>query len=282
MHFLSEYGLLFWNTHLHDTEREVSMKDQLLPYLTPPERGAAFLQVCDRTLDELTAANGIGTLAEKSIHAVLKRFYAGDPAYEEIRCCGFVADIRTPAGIIEIQTRSFYTMKRKLHAFLPECPVTIVYPVVYRKWLSWIDPENGAVSKPRRTSRTNYGFSVFPELYGIKDFLRHPNLSFRLALLDVEEYKMLDGYGPNRKIRASRNDGLPQALIAEVPLKSPESFSYFLPKQLPERFTAGDLAACAKVNRELASIALNILLHMDTVRRIGKTGKAYQYEKAEL
>ncbi len=256
------------------------MKDQLLPYLTTPERNAAFLQVSNQTLDEQTGANGIGTLAEKSIHAVLKRFYAGSPAFEEVRCHGYVADVRTKEGITEIQTRAFYSMKKKLHAFLTECPVTIVYPVTHRKWLSWITPETGAVSKPRRTNRTGYGFSIFPELYSIKDFLRHPNLSFRLALLDVEEYKMLDGYGPNRKIRATRNDGLPQALIAEVPLKSAESFSYFLPASLPERFSTAELAACAKIPPELASVALNVLLHMETVQRVGKIGHSYLYERS--
>ena len=61
----------------------------------------------------------------------------------EIPIENFVADIFTGQEIIEIQTRAFYKMRRKLDAFLPLYPVTIVYPIPHIKWLSWIDEETG-------------------------------------------------------------------------------------------------------------------------------------------
>ncbi len=255
------------------------MNNQLLQHIISPERAQLFEQVCDATLDELTAAGGIGTLAEKSTHAVLKRFYAEEAVYEEVPTCGFVADICRPEGVIEIQTRGFFRMKRKLHAFLTECPVTIVYPVTYRKWLCWVDPDTGAVTAPRRSPKTDYGFRVFDELYGIKDFLRHPRLSIRLALMDIEEYKMLDGYGADKKKRATRNDGLPKALVAEVPLCTKEDYGYFLPDSLPEEFTTADLAACGKIPKARAQVATNILLHLECIERVGKQGNAFVYKR---
>ena len=62
---------------------------------------------------------GIGTLSEKTMHAVLKNYYAPDVDMHEIPIENFVADIYTGTEIIEIQTRSFNTMEKKLAAFLP-------------------------------------------------------------------------------------------------------------------------------------------------------------------
>ncbi len=62
---------------------------------------------------------GIGTLSEKTMHAVLKNYYAPDVDMHEIPIENFVADIYTGTEIIEIQTRSFNTMRKKLAAFLP-------------------------------------------------------------------------------------------------------------------------------------------------------------------
>lgn len=82
---------------------------------------------------------GIGTLSEKTVQAVLKNYYAPDTDMHEIPIENFVADIFTGTEIIEIQTRSFQVMRRKLDAFLKIYPVTIVYPIPHVKWLSWIE-----------------------------------------------------------------------------------------------------------------------------------------------
>ena len=90
---------------------------------------------------------GIGTLSEKTVHAVMKNYYAPDTDMHEIPIENFVADIFTGQEIIEIQTRAFYKMRRKLDAFLPLYPVTIVYPIPHIKWLSWIDEKTGRLRR---------------------------------------------------------------------------------------------------------------------------------------
>ena len=54
---------------------------------------------------------GIGTLSEKTVHAVLKNYYAPDTDMHEIPIENFVADIYTGSEIIEIQTRAFNNMR---------------------------------------------------------------------------------------------------------------------------------------------------------------------------
>jgi hypothetical protein len=73
---------------------------------------------------------GIGTLSEKTVHAVMKNYYAPDTDMHEIPIENFVADIYTGQEIIEIQTRAFNKMRRKLDAFLPLYPVTFIqFPI---------------------------------------------------------------------------------------------------------------------------------------------------------
>ena len=56
---------------------------------------------------------GIGTLSEKTLHAVLKHYYAPDEDMHEIPIENYVADIYTGTEIIEIQTRAMNRMRKK-------------------------------------------------------------------------------------------------------------------------------------------------------------------------
>ena len=79
----------------------VSREDELL-----------FEKACKEVLRAEREKNGIGTLGEKTLHAVLKKFYEPDISHQEIRIERFVADIFRDEEIIEIQTRSFNSMRK--------------------------------------------------------------------------------------------------------------------------------------------------------------------------
>ncbi len=272
------------------TARDVTngLSGMLEAFSEPCEDEGEFAEVIATVTDELRAMGGIGTLAEKSTHAVLKRFYAGNVANEEVRLAGFVADVVRPPmvgaesdglQVFEIQTRGFYSMRRKLEAFLQTAKVTIVYPVVHRSTLSWIDPDSGEVSTPKKTAKVRYGYEIMAELYSIRDFLSHPNLSFRLEFLQVEMYKMLDGFGPDKKVKATKNDGIPKARVFCLSLEEPKDYLYFLPDYLPETFTSAQYAAATRTNPSVANKALTILLQMRLVERVGKVGNAFIYKR---
>ncbi len=142
---------------------------------------------------------GVGTLSEKTVHAILKNYYEPDEGHQEIPIEKYIADIYAHGEIIEIQTRQFDKMRTKLSAFLPLYPVTIVYPVPREKWIIWIDEESGELSKKRKSPAKGNPYLVFPELYKIKMFLKDPHLRIRIAMLDMEEYKLLNGWSRDRK-----------------------------------------------------------------------------------
>ncbi len=224
---------------------------------------------------------GIGTLSEKTLHAILKNFYEPDEDKQEIPIDRFVADIYTGQEIIEIQTGQFNRMREKLQCFLKEYPVTIVYPVTYQKWLHWIDEETGEVSAGRKSTRKGSEYSVFAELYRIKSFLTELNLNIKIVLLDMDEYKLLNGWGEQKKNHASKYDRIPNRFVKEILLERKEDYLQFVPYDLPKPFTSKEFAKAAKCNSQLAGVTLNLLNYLEVVQRVGKRGNAFLYETVE-
>lgn len=225
---------------------------------------------------------GIGTLSEKTVHAVLKNYYAPDTDMHEIPIANFVADIYTGSEIIEIQTRSFNNMRRKLTAFLPEYPVTIVYPIPHVKWLSWIDEETGETSPKRKSPKKGNPYQAFIELYKIRPFLKDKNLRFRFDLIDMEEYRLLNGWSKDKKKGSDRFDRIPTEFVEEVCVDCREDYMQFIPYNIPEHFTAKEFAKCAKIPVRLAQTVLLIMTDLEIVARIGKDGRSYLYQINEI
>lgn len=225
---------------------------------------------------------GIGTLSEKTVHAILKNYYEPDEDRQEIPIENYVADIYEDGEIIEIQTRQFNKMRNKLEAFLPLYPVTIVYPIPREKWLIWIDEESGELSKKRKSPARGNVYIAFPELYKIKMFLKDPNLRIKLVFLDMEEYRLLNGWSKDKKKGSSRYDRIPTELVEEVDITCLQDYMQFIPYELEEEFTSRDFARAAHINVQLAQTVLNILYHVGVITRTGKKGNQYLYEVMEI
>lgn len=238
---------------------------------------ARFERAKDKVIGAARGGQGIGTLSEKTLHAVLKNYYAPDVGMQEIPIENFIADIYTGSEIIEIQTRSFNNMRRKLSAFLPICPVTIVYPIPRVKWLSWIDEETGEATPRRRSPKRGNAYQAFAELYKIRPFLSDENLKFRFALIDMQEFRLLNGWSRDRKRGSDRYDRIPEVFAEEICISRREDYAQFIPHGIREPFTAKEFAGCAGISARLARTALLLLTELDIVGRIGKQGNSYLY-----
>lgn len=249
--------------------------------MTEQEKQNAFENARKKIIGMNRQRFGIGTLSEKTVHAVLKNYFAPDEDNQEIPINEYVADIYKGGEIFEIQTRQFYKMREKLKTFLPQYPVTICYPIAKEKNLIWIDPETGDLSDKRKSPMKQSVYSVFPELYAIKDFLKDPNLRFRLVLMAMDEYKIADGWGKKNHKNPTKFDRVPTALIEEVEINCPEDYMQFVPIDLPEEFTVKDFSKSAHIKSDLAKVVLNILFFVGTVERTGKIKNAYLYKVNE-
>lgn len=221
--------------------------------------------------------NGIGTLSEKTVHAVLKAYYAPDVSAQEVPVAGCVADICTGTEIVEIQTRGFYRLRPKLERFLPLCPVTVVYPIPLQKTVYWVDPKTGEISGGRKSPQKGSPYLAFRELYRIKPFLTDPNLRIRLVFLNMEEYKLLNGWSRDKKRGSSRYDRIPVSLESEMEFSCPQDYAQLIPHELKEPFTAAQFAKAVRIRRELAGTVLNVLAFLDVAEVVGKEGRAYLY-----
>lgn len=180
---------------------------------------------------------GIGTLGEKSLHLALKYYFAPDKASHEQPLGQFVADAVTEEGVIEVQTRGLYRLRRKLDAFLTLCPVTVVHPVAEEKLLVRVD-ENGAVLSQRKSPKHETVFTAMRELYALRDYVTRPGLCVCLAGVKLTEYSVQAGKSKRVKL-----DRVPTALTQLWMLASPADYLALLPA-MPEQFTA---AECAKL-----------------------------------
>lgn len=238
-----------------------------------------FRQAYDKTVNLNRERDGIGTLGEKTLHALLKNYLEPDKAKQEIRVGAYYADIYNGKEIIEIQTSQFNKLREKLSAYLKDYPVTIVYPVLGEKRLYWLDKETGELSKGRKSPRKGTPCEVCMELYKIKEYLKNPNLRIHIVVLEVEEYRFLNGWSKDRKRGSTRCDRIPKRIISEMRICTKEDYGGLLPQGLPEEFGSRELAQAAHISRGLAQLVLNILFETGTVGRVGKQGNAWIYRK---
>lgn len=236
-----------------------------------------FQQACEKIIHQERLQNGIGTLQEKTVHAVLKNFYEPDPLHQEIPVENFVADILRDNEIIEIQTRGFDKLRRKLDTFLLYYPVTIVYPIIHTKWLYWIDEETGEVTKKRKSPKRGTLYDAIPELYKIKPYLSNHHLHLCLVLIDAEEYRLLNGWSRDRKKGSTRYDRIPTKLVDEHYIGCLSDYQCLIPDGLEPDYTSKDFATAAHIPLGYAQTALTILHYIGLVERTGKRGRSYTY-----
>lgn len=225
--------------------------------------------------------HGIGMQKEKTLHAVLKNYKDPDEDHQEIPIGNYIADIYHDGYITEIQTAGFHRLRDKLRAFLPEFQVRIVYPIPASKWIIWIDPETGRPLRRNKSPQKGSFYNAFRELYRIRPFLKDPHLSIELLLIDMDEYRLQDGWSRDRKRGSHRYDRIPLEMKDELILEQPLDYLQFVPPEADGPFTSGEFARMAHYRRGDVSTILLILWEMEVLRRIGREGNAYLYEIPE-
>ncbi len=243
---------------------------------------ARFSAVCEEEILRFRERLSIGTLSEKTLHAVLKNYFEPNADRHEMKIGNYIADIAKEKEIIEIQTRSFHALAPKLSTFLVENSVTVVYPVIKEKQIFWLDPLTMAVESTRKSNKNGTIFDLLPELYRIRSFLSEPNLRICVTELNVIEYRLLDGYGKDQKKHATKLDLIPSALLDEIYFETPCDYLRFLPDTLPENFTSADYRALMKIPSHTATAALGVLHALGLIEQNGKKGRAFTYQRKIL
>lgn len=236
----------------------------------------------------------IGTLSEKTVHAVVKNYYEPDEDHQEIPIEGKCADIYTSdEKIIEIQTRSFSRLKDKLDVFLPLYDVTVILPLPDKKRIIWIDPDTGEEINVGSYRSALAPWPAFKEIYTIRNYLTDPNLHIRILLMNMTEYKLLSGRSKDKKhFGAKRFDRIPEELTGEIILNEPRDYMLFLPENPSAQkkasdedlssadvYTSAELASVTGIPKPYLSYVTGLLRLLGILERLPKKqGKNWLYK----
>ena len=259
--------------------------------LIPPSKSdiARFESLCKSAANRGITTNaenktyefsGIGTLGEKTLHAVMKEYYRCGMS-TEVSVGKYVADIAGGNEVMEIQTGSFTPLRAKLNEYLKDHRVTVVYPIPYFKWIAWIDTETGDINSDHKSPKRGTSSDAFLELCRIREHLTNPNFHLILAFVNLTEYRYLNGWSRDKKRGSVRCDRIPCALAGEIRFNTSADYVKLLPPVLPDTFTAKELALAIGIRtgtRKL-SAATSVLRAVGVIEACGKSSNAIIYKR---
>lgn len=215
-------------------------------------------------------------MTEKTLHEQLKKLYAMENGKVETVLGDYRVDVVRGDLLIEIQTRSFSSIRDKLRKLIKNHRVRLVHPVPYMKWIVRLDRDEKQVSR-RKSPKRGRVEEVFRELIYMPDILSDPNFELEVALVNMEEFLIDDGKGSWRRRRWSIHDRRMLSLHEHHLYKTPRDFLKLLPESLPDEFTTRILAKESKLRINLVQKMVYCLRKMGVLEQTGKKGRAKLY-----
>jgi hypothetical protein len=219
----------------------------------------------------------IGSLNEKPLHASLKEWYRQEGGRVEVAVDGFVVDLVRDGLLIEIQTRNFASMRRKLDRLLDSHMMRLVHPVAATKWIVKLDQDGAEVSR-RRSPKRGIAADVCEELVSFPSLLSHPNFTLEIALIEEEEIRRPDAEKGWRRGGFVIEERRLVDVLETVELDSPEELLGLLPKGLPDPFTTADLADGLGRSRHLAREVAYCIRVSGAVETVGRDKRGILYQ----
>lgn len=228
----------------------------------------------------MASAPHVGTMREKPLHAALKAWYAEPGDRVEHPVDGYVIDLVRGTQLIEIQTRGFSSMKRKLTALLEGGhDVRIVHPIAVEKTIVKVD-EHGAVSR-RRSPKRGAPCDLFAELVSFPALMSEPGLEIELVLVREEELRTHQPGKAWRRRGWVVEERRLLEVVGRLHLATATDLLDLVPGPLPDPFTTADVATALHRPRRLAQQATYCLRHAGVVRSVGKQGNTIQYSMVD-
>ncbi len=225
------------------------------------------------------AANQIGTLNEKPLHALLKDWYAEPGDQLEAPVDGYVVDIVRDGTLIEIQTRNFFAMKRKLLRLTAEHKLRLVHPIPVDKWIVSLPKDEDSKLRRRKSPKRGQPAHIFAELTSIPLLINSANFSLEILLIQEEEVRYYDGK------RAWRRKGwvVQERRLLDVVerrlFETSADLGQLIPDTLDDGFDTSDLAESLRIRRRLAQQMAYCLRECGAIQQVGKHGNAILYAR---
>lgn len=224
---------------------------------------------------------GIGMENESSLHSSVKKWYYKPGDRFEVKVDGFIADIVRDELIIEIQTRNFSAIRRKLYHLLQNHAVKLVYPVPEEKFIVKLSPSSGEILSRRRSPKRGKYLDLFYELVRMPEIVNNDNFSLEVLIIVEEDIFLRDGRGSWKRKGDSVVDKKLLSVKESMEFKQASDFLIFLPDTLPGTFTN-------KIHSKILGCQISVsqkitycLRKMGLLRVTGKKGNELIFEIVE-
>lgn len=219
----------------------------------------------------------VGTLREKPLHASLKQWCFEEGDRLEVPVDGFVVDVVRDDLLIEVQTRGFSSMKKKLTTLLGSGhPVRIVHPIAVDRWIVRLDAD-GAILGRRRSPKHGSVLDLFAELVSFPSLIEEPGLEIHVVLTEEDEYRIHDPTKAWRRRGWVVQERRLISVVDVVEIRDRSDLIAVLPEQLEKTFTTADIASAAACPRRVAQQMAYCLKHSGAIHQVGKRGNAIEY-----
>ena len=224
-------------------------------------------------------SHNISTVNEKPLHAALKKWYAEAGDRFEVLVDGFLVDIVRGDLLVEIQTRGFASIRRKLTQLATEHRVRLVYPIAHEKWIVRLNPSGKGQLSRRKSPKRGAVEDVFDELVSFPRLLANANLSLEVLLIQEDEVRRHD---PKRVWRrkgwVTHERRLLEVMDRRL-FKTVADVGRLIPPDLAEPFSTADLAEAIGKPRRLAQRMAYCLRKMGVIKAVGKERNAILYSR---
>ena len=257
-------------------------------------------EACRFSLDD--EFDGIGRLAEKQMHAAIKRFICPDGSKHEILIDGsagcknltneeesdkknkkrrFVADILDGNTIYEIQTGGFSPLREKIQWILDNTTynITVIHPIAETKWVSLINTKTGNIENRKKSHIKGKITDIAPELYFFRDFISSPRFSLVILMMEAEQYKKNIQKDGRKRPRYRKYELIPISLLRAYVFKGVADYSIFIPDDLEEPFCVKNYSSRSGIRGIDAYSIVKTLCHLGLLEEAGNLGRAAAYKR---
>jgi hypothetical protein len=218
------------------------------------------------------AETGSGLSNEGSLHSAIKEWYAAAGDRFEVRVGRSIVDIVRGDLLIEIQTKNFLAIKKKLLKLCKDYRVRLVYPIPEEKWILHIEKQGGEVLSKRRSPKKGKLTNLFDELIRIPEIINEDNISIEVLLVKIEEIRCADGRGSWRRKGVSIIDRKLIEVTDRIEFFNKFDFLKYLPEGLVEPFSNKNLADSLGSKVAIARKMTYCLKRMGVIEEVGKKG----------
>jgi hypothetical protein len=188
-------------------------------------------------------------------------------------------DILRGGQIIEIQTKNFSSIARKMRALVGAGHrVRLVYPVPRDVWIVKLSEDGGEMSR-RRSPKHPEIVDVFAELVSFPDLIGHEHFELEVVLTREERLMRQDARAGWRRRGWLTVERRLLDVYDTMPLRTMADYVALLPEGLAAEFGTAEIAAACGRPRALGQQMAYCLRRCGVIEKVGSAGNAVVYAR---